>query len=283
MSAKDGFGLLVSTDWLAAHLNDPGLVVLDASWYLPAMNRDGHAEYLAAHIPGAGFFDIDAISDHSPPLPHMLPGPQAFAEAVGALGVGDGQRVVVYDGAGLFSAPRVWWMLRIFGLAEVAILDGGLAAWKAEGKPTDSGEVRAVTRTFTPRFDASRLAGLEDVRAALAAGTHQVLDARSADRFHGRAPEPRAGLPSGHMPGSLSLPSSDLVANGRLKAPEELRARLAALGVDGARPVITSCGSGVSAAIITLALERLGLPTGSLYDGSWTEWGGRPDMPVATG
>ena len=283
MSAKDGFGLLVSTDWLAAHLNDPGLVVLDASWYLPAMNRDGHAEYLAAHIPGAGFFDIDAISDHSTPLPHMLPGPQAFAEAVGALGVGDGQRVVVYDGAGLFSAPRVWWMLRIFGLAEVAILDGGLAAWKAEGKPTDSGEVRAVTRTFTPRFDASRLAGLEDVRAALAAGTHQVLDARSADRFHGRAPEPRAGLPSGHMPGSLSLPSSDLVANGRLKAPEELRARLAALGVDGARPVITSCGSGVSAAIITLALERLGLPTGSLYDGSWTEWGGRPDMPVATG
>ena len=282
MNASNGFGLLVSVDWLADHLRDPDLVVLDASWYLPAMQRDGRAEFLATHIPGAAFFDIDENSDHTTSLPHMLPTPEAFAAAVGALGVGNGQRVVVYDGAGLFSAPRVWWMLRIFGLRDVAILDGGLPAWTAAGEPTEQGPAHPVARTFTPKLDASRVAGLEEVRAALLAGSHQVLDARSASRFYGREPEPRAGLASGHMPGSLSLPSSDLIAGGRLKAPEELRALFAAREVDGRKPVITSCGSGVSAAIITLALERVGLPTGSLYDGSWTEWGGRPDLPVAT-
>ena len=283
MSSEDGFGLLVSTDWLAAHLGELDLVVLDASWHMPATAREGRREFLAGHIPGAAFFDLDAVSDQTSPLPHMLPSPADFASAMSALGVGDDKRVVVYDAAGLFSGPRLWWMLRVFGHDKVAILDGGLPKWIAEGRPLEKGEAHPRASQFTPRFNAQAVADLAQVRDALDSKSAQVLDARSADRFFGRAPEPRPGLASGHMPGALSLPMTDLMANGRLKEPQALEAALARAGVSADAPVITTCGSGVSAAIITLALARLGRPVGRLYDGSWTEWGGRADLPVATG
>jgi len=274
--------LIVSTQWLADHLAHPDLVVIDASWHMPATKRSGAAEFEQGHIPGAGFFDLDGVSDHSSPLPHMLPSAEDFAAAMSALGLSDTSKVVIYDGAGLFSAPRLWWMLRVFGFNNAAILDGGLPAWKAEGHPLESGPAQPRKGEFTARFNPSLVADLGKVRAALDARSHMVLDARSADRFFGRAPEPRPGLACGHMPGAKNLPSTDLVAQGRLKDPAALKQALSALGVDGKTPVITSCGSGVSAAIITLAMVRVGLPIGALYDGSWTEWGGNPSLPVAT-
>jgi thiosulfate/3-mercaptopyruvate sulfurtransferase len=273
----------VSTEWLESHLSAPDLVVVDASWYLPAMNRDAKAEYLQGHIPGAVHFDIDEIADHTSPLPHMLPSPEAFARHMGRLGIGDGMRIVVYDGAGLFSAPRVWWTFRTFGARDVTVLDGGAPAWRAEGRPWTDEPTRRRPAVFTPRLDHGAVAGMADVARHLASGSAQVVDARPAERFRGEAPEPRPGVRSGHMPGSLNLPSSQLVAEGRLKQPGAVRAAVQAAGIDLSKPVVTSCGSGVSAAIISLALDSIGAPTKALYDGSWTEWGGTADQPVATG
>ncbi|KAA2235390.1 3-mercaptopyruvate sulfurtransferase [Salinarimonas soli] len=274
----------VSTDWLAERLAAPDIVVVDGSWYLPAQNRDPEAEYLAGHIPGAVRFDIDTVKDTASPLPHMLPSPEAFASAMRALGIGDGQTIVIYDGAGLFSAPRVWWTFRTFGTRDVRILEGGLPAWREAGLPVEEGPQRPrARRHFTARLDHGAVADLTDVRRALASGSAQLLDARPAERFRGEAPEPRPGLSSGHMPGALNLPATAIIENGRLKSPEAIRAALTEAGVDLARPVITTCGSGVTAAILTAALETVGKPAKALYDGSWTEWASRDDTEIARG
>jgi thiosulfate/3-mercaptopyruvate sulfurtransferase len=274
----------VSTEWLADHLSAPDIVVVDASWYLPTENRDAAAEYLAGHIPGAVRFDLDRIADTSVDLPHMLPSAVAFSSAMRKLGIGDGQKVVVYDGAGLFSAPRVWWTFKVMGVADVVILEGGLPKWKAEGRPLEEGLVERRTRHFTAHLDHTMVRSLDEVTRGLAEGI-TVVDARPAPRFRGEAPEPRAGVRSGHMEGASNVPSGGLVANGTLKDAEALAAAFAAGGVEIGQPIITSCGSGVTAAILWLALETLGQPAGKLglYDGSWTEWGGRPDTKVVTG
>jgi thiosulfate/3-mercaptopyruvate sulfurtransferase len=272
---------LVSTDWLAERLGQADIVVVDASYYLPTQNRDAVAEYLAAHIPGAVFFDIDDIADHSTDLPHMLPGPDQFAKAVGAFGIGDGDTIVVYDALGLFSAARVWWTFRIFGATNVYILDGGLAKWKAENRPLEAGLGEREPRQFTARMNTNAVAIVDEILLALTSRDVQVVDSRSAERFAGIAPEPRPGLPSGHMPGAFNLPYTKLIENGRLIEPERIAAAFAQVGVDVNKPIITTCGSGVTAAILWFALDAIGKPPQSLYDGSWSEWASRPDLPKA--
>jgi thiosulfate/3-mercaptopyruvate sulfurtransferase len=274
---------LVSTDWLASQLKADGLAIVDGSWYLSAMKRDGFKEYLAGHIPGAVYFDIDEISDHSSRLPHMLPPPHTFELHMTRLGIADGLKVVVYDGMGLFSAPRVWWTLRVFGIKEVFILDGGLPKWRAEGRPIESGMAAPAPAHFKANFNSALVANYEAVQRALADRSAQVVDSRAADRFRGEAPEPREGVRSGHMPGSLNVPYSDLVEGGALASPAKIQAAVTKAGVDTSKPVITSCGSGVSAALLWLALDSIGKEPQALYDGSWTDWGSREDAPVATG
>jgi thiosulfate/3-mercaptopyruvate sulfurtransferase len=275
---------MVSTEWLAAHLDAPDLIVVDATWHMPGDSRDARAAYAERHIPGSEYFDIDEVADHASPLPHMLPDPSEFAVRVRRMGVQPSSRVVVYDTPGLFSAPRVWWMFRAMGHENVAVLDGGLNKWIAEARPLAEGWVQRPHGEFKAQLDAGLVRDLEQVRAALASGGEQLVDARAADRFEGAAPEPRPGLRSGHMPGARNVPWGQVAsADGTLAPREQLERIFTAAGVDLDSPIVTTCGSGVSAAVLSLALARLGRWRARVYDGSWTEWGGRDDTPVETG
>lgn len=282
--ANDDPKTLVSTGWLAAHLADPDLRIFDASWYLPDMGRDAQAEYATAHIPGARFFDIDALSDARSDLPHMAPPSEKFISRMRAMGVGDGHQVVVYDGVGLFSAARVWWLFRLMGKTDIAVLDGGFAKWQAEGRQVEDMPPMLRDRHITVSRQNQLVRDVTQVAAASKLRDHEILDARAPGRFRGEEPEPREGLRSGHIPGAKNIHYRTLLNDdGTMKSPDALRAVFSAAKVDLAKPAITTCGSGVTAAIINLALERIGHNRHSLYDGSWAEWGMYGDLKVATG
>lgn len=276
---------LVSAQWLAAHLNDPRVKILDATFKMPGVLPLPKDDYLAQHIPGAVFFDVDAVSDHSSPLPHMYPSAEQFGRDVGALGISNDDTVVVYDAGGWVAGPRAWWMFLSFGHANVRVLDGGLKKWLAEGRAVESGEARPKPATFTAAFDANRVRSMQQLIGNLESRVEQVIDARPTPRFEGTVAEPRPGLRSGHIPGARSVPYAGLFdANtGAMKPLDELRAAFTGAGVDLAKPIVTSCGSGVSAGVLTLALYRLGVADTALYDGSWSEWGEQDGPPVATG
>lgn len=275
---------LVSTEWLEQHLNDPDLRILDASWYLPDMNRDAKAEYDRGHIPNARFFDIDEIADTRSTLPHMAPPVEKFMSRLRAMGVGDGHQVVVYDGAGLMSAARVWWLFRLMGKADIAVLDGGYPKWIAEGRPTEDLPPILKERHMTVQRQAHLVRDVTQVAAAAKLGDHTILDARAPERFAGSAPEPREGLRSGHIPGSRNVFYRHLLtADGTMHPPAKLKDIFEAMNADLSKPVITTCGSGVTAAILSLALERIGHRDHSLYDGSWAEWGQFDQLPIETG
>lgn len=275
---------IVDTDWLASHLDAPDLIVMDASWHLPTANRDPKAEYLAEHIPGAVFFDINDLTDEKSTLPHMLPSTVKFASRMKKMGVGDGMRIVVYDSHGLFSAARAWWTFRAMGHEDVAVLDGGLKKWKAEGRPLEDGPpIRRTERHFTPLMNSSLIRDVDDMKQALKKRT-QIVDARPAARFEGTEPEPRPGLRAGHIPGARSVPSQSLInADGTLKTEAEIGKIFADAGIDWRQPVITTCGSGVTASILSLALAVLGQNQAAVYDGSWAEWGADESLPIETG
>jgi len=281
---RDDPKTLVSTQWLAAHLKDPDLRVLDASWYLPGSKRDPFAEYQRAHIPGARFFDLDDVSDHRSDLPHMVPPVEKFMSRMRAMGVGDGHQIVVYDGSGLFSAPRVWWLFKLMGQMDIAVLDGGFPKWQAEGYPVEDLPPILRDRHMMVRRQNHMVKDVTQVSAASKLGESEIVDARSPGRFYGTDPEPRPGLRAGHIPGSKNVFYKDLLkADGTMKSPDEMRQVFVEAGVDLDKPVITSCGSGVTAAILSLGLTRMGKTDHSLYDGSWTEWGMFPTLPIATG
>lgn len=276
---------LVSTDWLLDHLKAPDVAILDASWHLPQAGRDARQEFLAVRIPGAQFFDIDELADSTSLYPHMLPRPEKFSSRMRKLGVGDGKKVIVYDALGIYSAPRAWWMFRVFGKDDVAVLDGGLRKWKAEGKPVEDGEpATPQERHFTARYRSTLVSDRQDVLAALESGSVQIADARSAARFQGAEPEPRAGVRRGHMPGARNLPYSSLIRDdGTMHTPADIEAQFRKAGIDPARPVITSCGSGITAAVLSLGLAHLQSSGHALYDGSWAEWGSIAELPTVTG
>jgi len=274
---------IVNTNWLHQRMDQPALSIVDASWYLPAMERDPKTEFERQHIPGAVFFEIDGITKPGSPLPHTIAPPDVFAEKVEALGISDQDTIVIYDGMGLFSAARVWWNFRVMGAKQVFILNGGLPQWLADGLPIETGQSRAKTVKFNADYDPSSVVSFDSMKNIVAAGERQIADARPADRFTGETAEPRKGMRSGHMPGATSVPASSLFEDGKLHSPEKLKSIFQAAGIDLDAPVTTTCGSGVTAAIISLALQSIGHQDNTLYDGSWSEWGGRDDTDIVTG